>query len=998
MRRRYALLSVALLYLGSACMQDPEAPHNQPDTPTLSVDETSVTRVSMLVNGSFGHDLTDITSYGVELSTTLFEHGGEVQTLTPQEVGADGYALGVSGLSPNETYYLRAFISNGHSKMYSSVITQKTPETSVASVSDVTLSADGAYMTATIEDNGGRSVEEVGFVWGEQNDRRAIRREKRYPATIGQDGRFSLSLSLLGPGTHYLLAYAEDNKEATGFSRIALEKIVEEEVQPAGQPSNEIWYTSTDGEIVTPYSPDAFNSSIVSNTYENGKGVMVFEEPLTIIGRDAFWGCGFTSIQLPKALQEIEDETFGACQYLETLDIPQSVTSISKYRVFSQCSNLSSFTGKFATEDHRSLVIDGVMVGFAQNGLTEYSIDSSVKEVGCVFEGCFNLERINLPEGLTTIYVCAFEGCRALKRMDLPSSLRSIDEHAFRDCNGLTTMYIPQSVTSIKETAFDNCSSLQSFSGNFASEDGHCLVSNNNLLGIAIAGLEEYSIPEGITTSCHVMGFSGLKRIVFPETISTMGQVYQCNNLESIVVKAKTPPSAIIHYYPNYEADFIHLTNNCPIYVPAESVDAYKSAEYWSDYADRIQPIPGDISPNKYLTFTSEGTTKLSLSNQGYAPVLYYSFDTTSWTQWDYGELSFAADKPLYICGDNANGLCPDSNVYTVNVFTASGDLFAVSGDIMSLLNKDEDMTAIPGHPLSSAISSCFYGLFRDCTILTSGPSLPASQLTPLCYSYMFSGCTALKVAPELPATIISTRCYDHMFEGCSALTEAPALSANSLAAGCYANMFQDCTGLSSAPELPATTLTGYCYDNMFQGCTRLTAAPVLPATAIDMYSYRGMFSGCTSLVTPPELPATSFKSFECYEEMFKGCTSLATAPALPVTELTIGCYANMFKDCTSLRTAPELPAEVLVRDCYYGMFENCSKLNYVKCLVKEVNNSANLNRWLYGVASSGTFVKSANASNWPAGSSGIPEGWAVINDGETPGGGNEGTGEEPWN
>ena len=30
-------------------------------------------------------------------------------------------------------------------------------------------------------------------------------------------------------------------------------------------------------------------------------------------------------------------------------------------------------------------------------------------------------------------------------------------------------------------------------------------------------------------------------------------------------------------------------TNNCPIYVPAGSVEAYKTAEYWSDYADRIQ-------------------------------------------------------------------------------------------------------------------------------------------------------------------------------------------------------------------------------------------------------------------------------------------------------------------------------------------------------------------------------------------------------------------------
>jgi len=29
----------------------------------------------------------------------------------------------------------------------------------------------------------------------------------------------------------------------------------------------------------------------------------------------------------------------------------------------------------------------------------------------------------------------------------------------------------------------------------------------------------------------------------------------------------------------------------CPIYVPAGSVDAYKSAEFWSDYASRIQAI-----------------------------------------------------------------------------------------------------------------------------------------------------------------------------------------------------------------------------------------------------------------------------------------------------------------------------------------------------------------------------------------------------------------------
>jgi hypothetical protein len=49
-------------------------------------------------------------------------------------------------------------------------------------------------------------------------------------------------------------------------------------------------------------------------------------------------------------------------------------------------------------------------------------------------------------------------------------------------------------------------------------------------------------------------------------------------------VLAVNPPT-ISGYEHFYE------TNDCPIYVPLESVDAYKSAAGWSDYADRIQGI-----------------------------------------------------------------------------------------------------------------------------------------------------------------------------------------------------------------------------------------------------------------------------------------------------------------------------------------------------------------------------------------------------------------------
>ena len=223
----YSILILPVLAV--ACTQDPTVPANLPDAPTVSIDERSLSRASMLVTGSFGNDLTDITSYGVEISETLFEEGATYSALVPQEVNEDGsFSLGVTGLKANQTYFVRCFVSNGHSKLYSKIFTEQTPETSVASVSDVTL--NGEFLTATIEDDGGRVLEEVGFVWGDTNERRSLRREKRHMATLEPDGKtFTLPVSHLGVGTFYVLAYVEDEKDGTGFSRISFERKVNEE-------------------------------------------------------------------------------------------------------------------------------------------------------------------------------------------------------------------------------------------------------------------------------------------------------------------------------------------------------------------------------------------------------------------------------------------------------------------------------------------------------------------------------------------------------------------------------------------------------------------------------------------------------------------------------------------------------------------------------------------------------------------------------------------------
>ena len=196
-----------------------------------------------------------------------------------------------------------------------------------------------------------------------------------------------------------------------------------------------------------------------------------------------------------------------------------------------------------------------------------------------------------------------------------------------------------------------------------------------------------------------------------------------------------------------------------------------------------------------------------------------------------------------------------------------------------------------------------------------------------------------------------------------------------------FLELFYECTNIVNVSSnfLPATTLASYCYYNMFNWCTSLTTAPELPATTLATYCYSQMFRNCTSLTTAPELPATTLTE-RCYHHMFNGCTSLTTAPELPATTLTESCYHYMFRDCTSLTTAPELPATTLTKSCYYYMFYGCKKLNYIKMLATDISASSCLSNWVYGVASSGTFVKNSAMTSLPRGTSGIPTGWRVRN------------------
>jgi len=145
-----------------------------------------------------------------------------------------------------------------------------------------------------------------------------------------------------------------------------------------------------------------------------------------------------------------------------------------------------------------------------------------------------------------------------IKEVIIGDCVTSIGDEAFEECYKITAVTIPNSVTSIGDATFSKCSALSSI-----------------------------TIPSGVTLIDNY-AFENCPRltsVTIPNTVTSIGySVFEgCEGLESVTIEATTPPTLGNNAF-NY-------TNDCPIYVPSASVNAYKAASGWSTYASRIQAI-----------------------------------------------------------------------------------------------------------------------------------------------------------------------------------------------------------------------------------------------------------------------------------------------------------------------------------------------------------------------------------------------------------------------
>ena len=359
-----------------------------------------------------------------------------------------------------------------------------------------------------------------------------------------------------------------------------------------------------------------------------------------------------------------------------------------------------------------------------------------------------------VPSYVDTIGSFVFYNCVNLESITIPDSVTYIGHSSFRGCTSLTSIDIPSSVTTIGNQAFRNCTSL-----------------TNVNISSGVTEIQTYAF-------------------------------YGCSSLASITVEAVTPPNLGTRAFDN--------TNDCPIYVPEDSVEAYRTA--WPQYADRIQAIP--VPAMKWVS--SDGTHEISIACE--------DLDEAGTLTQDDRRIADAGGLMGFVEGSAEIGDC---------VTTIGGGAFQGCSKLTSI-DIPDSVTTIGG--------SAFY----NCTSLTS-IDIPDSVTT--IGQFAFENCPSL-TSVTIPDSV--TTIGGGAFGDCTSLTSVTIPdSVTSLGA----SAFYGCSSLTSVNIPDSVTTIGY---SAFQGCSKLTSVTIgNGVTTIESYVFYGL-SALTSVTvnatTPPSI------------------------------------------------------------------------------------------------------------------------------------------------
>ncbi len=341
--------------------------------------------------------------------------------------------------------------------------------------------------------------------------------------------------------------------------------------------------------------------------------------------------------------------------------------------------------------------------------LTELTIPSTISYEGKVynvirigyaaFDQC-NLTYVDIPSSIKTIGVGAFSNCTSLTSITLKEGLEHIEGNAFADCRLLETITFPNSLKTVGSYAF-------SFTAWYNNQPNGGVYAGNVFYKYKgdIPENTSFVIKEG-TVSISPDAFIkenrridyGLVAVAIPNSVEIIGEYAfsQCRALRSVNIPSRV--TTIESYAFSYCKSLTSVTSeiveplslpsdvffkasvvNATLYVPAESVEAYKNADQWKDFG-QILPIKPTSYKSQWCDIwnvmehnmggvdDSETTWRHYLANdtiingQTYTSVNYY------WTLeeskvYKIAHVRFSEDKKVYALMDDTEYLVYDFSV-----------------------------------------------------------------------------------------------------------------------------------------------------------------------------------------------------------------------------------------------------------------------------------------------------------------------------------------------
>lgn len=336
------------------------------------------------------------------------------------------------------------------------------------------------------------------------------------------------------------------------------------------------------------------------------------------MGKSAFWGGKIQSLDMSEVTKlETIEETALAQTDLTSIRIPACVKNIVpsalNYNESLTVVEVDPGNTVYASRDNVIYSKDFKELCLYPGALpqNEFTVPAGVTSIGSsAFCSANNLTKVTLSDECETLGADAFSSSKNLKEVVFKGNLTTVGDEAFQG-TGIEQIFIPAK-WDMGKRVFTSCRELK----DAEFEEGRkilpqetfykCIKLNSvalpeslETIGAAALGdcfsLTQIVVPDNVTTVGEwafsmlngPSGYTQLTTVILGEKVNYIGE--QCfagtSTLEEIYSLNPTPPAM--------HDGFVPITfSEATLYVPENSLEAYKSAAPWSSFST-IETIPG---------------------------------------------------------------------------------------------------------------------------------------------------------------------------------------------------------------------------------------------------------------------------------------------------------------------------------------------------------------------------------------------------------------------